>query len=201
MSKSEEIARFIKEAGGVATAAEIKAAGFLPGSISHAVASGLIDRLTRGVYCTPDIFEDDFSAISCRWKKCVFSHESALFLNGLSDRVPNIIDVTVPHGYNPACISQEYPGIRIHRVKPEVYEWGIVSLETPTGVAVQSYSAERAVADLMAQRKNESVDPQLVRDAIVCCFKKEDIDLSELSRISASLGVEDEFRMYLEVLG
>lgn len=48
MGKSEEIARLVREAGGVASAAQITEAGFLPGSISHALKSGAIDKLTRG---------------------------------------------------------------------------------------------------------------------------------------------------------
>ena len=56
MGRSEEIARFVDGAGGVASAAQIKGAGFLPGSISYALKSGVIDKLTRGVYCLPDVF-------------------------------------------------------------------------------------------------------------------------------------------------
>lgn len=56
MGRSEEIVRFVDGAGGVASAAQIKGAGFLPGSISYALKSGVIDKLTRGVYCLPDVF-------------------------------------------------------------------------------------------------------------------------------------------------
>mgnify|MGYP000712494733 CR=1 FL=1 len=88
MSRSEEIAEFVEDSGGIASAAQIAKAGFLPGSISYALESGAIDKLTRGVYCLPEVFDDEFAAISYRWSKCVLSHGSALYLAGLSDRFP-----------------------------------------------------------------------------------------------------------------
>ena len=78
MSRSEEIAEFVEDSGGIASAAQIAKAGFLPGSISYALESGAIDKLTRGVYCLPEVFDDEFAAISYRWSKCVLSHGSAL---------------------------------------------------------------------------------------------------------------------------
>lgn len=124
MGKSEEIARLVRDAGGVASAAQIAEAGFLPGSISHALKSGAIDKLTRGVYCSPEVFDDEFAAVTYRWRRCVLSHGSTLYLAGLSDRVPSALDITVPHGYNPHGLSREHPDVRIHRVNQDVYELG-----------------------------------------------------------------------------
>ena len=200
MTQTEELTRLIETVGGIASAAQIKKAGFHPGTIAHAYKIGAIDKLTRGVYCTTDVFDDEFAAIANRWKRCIFSHGSALFLAGLSDRVPSRIDVSVPYGYNPIRIREEYPDARIHRLKPELYELGIAEAKTPTGAFVKAYCAERAVADLIAQRASEGVDPQLIHDAVTGYFKREGKNLPELARMCAALGVEDEFRTYLEVL-
>lgn len=200
MSRSEEIAKFVEDSGGIASAAQIAKAGFLPGSISYALESGAIEKLTRGVYCLPEVFDDEFAAISYRWSKCVLSHGSALYLAGLSDRVPAAIDVTVPHGYNPRSLTQEYPDTRIHRLSPELYELGIVKAKSPGGGTVKTYCAERAIADLILQRVSEGADPQLVRDAVAGYFKGKGADLPKLARMCSALGVEKEFRMYLEVL-
>lgn len=159
MGKSDELANYIESVGGVASAARLKSAGFLSGSIAYALDNGSIDKLTRGVYCLPEIFDDEFAAISNRWRKCVFSHESALFLAGLSDRVPSVLDVTVPHGYNPRELAEEYPDVRMHRVRTDIYEMGIGEAKSPGGAYVRSYDAERAVADLIAQRSSKGLIP------------------------------------------
>lgn len=200
MGRSEEIARFMDGAGGVANATQIKDAGFLPGSISYALKSGVIDKLTRGVYCLPEIFDDEFAAVAYRWRKCIISHGSALYLAGLSDRVPHALDVTVPHGYNPHGLLVEHPDVRIHRVKRDVYELGITEVKSPAGAMVRAYSPQRAVADLISQRVSEGADPQLIRDAVAGYFRRSDADIEGLARMCSALGVEDEFRMYLEVL-
>ncbi len=92
----DELAQTIEELGGVATAAQLKQAGFSPGLIDYALKQGTIDKLTRGVYYSVDMFEDDYAAISARWTKCIFSHATALSLWDLSDRIP------VSYGHRPS---------------------------------------------------------------------------------------------------
>lgn len=56
------------------------------------------------------------------------------------------------------------------------------------------------MADLISQRTSGGADSQLVRDAVTGYFKRADADLEGLARMCSALGVEEEFRMYLEVL-
>lgn len=190
----------ITEAGGVATSAELKAMGFSPGLISYAYEKGLIDKLTRGVYCTLDVFEDDFATVCARWKKCIISHACALYLNGLSDRLPTNIDVTVPHGYNPSSLSRDFPNVVVHRIAPELHALGLAKVKTPAGNYANCYDAERSIADLIKERRRTGADAQLVRDAIGGYFRRQDKDLPKLVLMCEALGVHDELQVYLEVL-
>ena len=194
------LARYIESIGGVATSSELKASGFSAGAIAYALETGLVDKLTRGVYCTPDVFEDDFVVIDRRWRKCVFSHASALYLNGLSDRLPPTQHVTVPRGYNPTELKEQFPGIRLHWTDPQLYSLGLRIATTPAGNTVRCYDAERSIADLLKQRKTEGADAQLVRDAVAGYFKRDDKDLPKLATMCESLGVREELQVYLEVL-
>ena len=47
MSRSEEIAEFVEDSGGIASAAQIAKAGFLPGSISYALESGAMHEFSN----------------------------------------------------------------------------------------------------------------------------------------------------------
>lgn len=199
--RTDLLAKYVDELGGVATAAQLKKAGFSPGLIDYAYMRGDIDKFTRGVYCSADVLDDDFAAVCARWRKCVLSHGSALYLLDLSDRPPSVLDVTVPHGYNPKSLKSENPGIRIHRVSPELHSLGAVEIKTPMGNQARSYDAERSVADIIKERSRGRTDAQLVRDAIGGYFKMEGRDLSRLSRMCEAVGVRDELQMYLEVLG
>lgn len=195
----EDLTSWLDE-GGVATAGELTSAGFSPGLVAYALERGLIGKVTRGVYCSADVPAAAFAAVCLRWRKCVLSLGSALYLRGLSDRVPARLDVTVPHGYNPRSLSQEFPGTRIHRASPELWGLGRSTAKTPSGVEVPCQTAERAVAGLIAQRAKRGADAQLVRDVVAGYFKRPGRDLPELSRMCAALGVADEFQTYLEVL-
>ena len=196
----DELVDFVELVGGVASSSQLKSAGFSAGLIAHASEGGRIERLTRGVYCTPDVFNDDFLVISARWKKSIFSHASALYLNGLSDRLPVAQSVTVPRGYNQVRLIEEFPGIQIHWVRPDIYELGATNIMTPSGNRVRCYNSERSIADLIRQRKLGGVDAQLARDAIGGYFNSRDKDLHELARMCEALGVRRELQVYLYVL-
>lgn len=109
-------------------------------------------RAAESVYLTVSCLSLRFSELfRYRWG-CVISHGSALYLAGLSDRMPHALDVTVPHGYNPRGLVREHPDVRIHRVSQSIYEPGITEAKSPGGAMVRAYGAERAVADLISQR-------------------------------------------------
>lgn len=57
------------------------------------------------------------------------------------------------------------------------------------------------MAELISQRSSVGADPQLVRDTVAGYFKRRDADLEGLARMFCALGVEEKFRMNLEVLG
>ena len=52
----DELVSYIDAEGGVAYSSQLKGAGFSAGLISYASETGLIDRISRGIYCTPDVF-------------------------------------------------------------------------------------------------------------------------------------------------
>lgn len=198
--KTESLVKYIEELGGIATAAQIKQAGYGASLIDHAYRRGFIDKLTRGVYCSIDVLDDGFAAVCSRWRKCVLSHGSALYLLGLSDRAPFSLDVTVPHGYNPKSLKDENPGIRIHHVSPELYGLGVIAAKTPAGNHARWYDAERSIADLIKERRRGGVDAQLVHDAMGGYFRMEGRDVSRLAQVCEAMGVREELETYLEVL-
>lgn len=198
---AESVAEHIEELGGVATSAQLKEAGFAPGVIEYALNSGKIDRLTRGVYCSLDVLDDEFAAVTMRWPKCILSHGTALYLLGLSDRVPGNLSVSVPRGYNPQELRRTHPDMRIHREGEGLYGLGKTTVKDPMGVMVPVYDAERSIADIIRVRAKGTVNPQLVRDAMVGYFRKDDRDLPRLAKMCEAVGVRDELQKYLEVLG
>ena len=55
-----------------------------------------IHRIVKGQYVLPEDMQDELLSISRRSGKIIFSHETALFLHGISDRTPFEHTVTAP---------------------------------------------------------------------------------------------------------
>lgn len=82
----------------------------------------------------------------------------------------------------------------------ELYGLGKTTVKDPMGILVPTYDAERSIADIIKERAKGTVNPQLVRDAIVGYFRKGDRNLPKLAKMCEALGVRDELQTYLEVL-
>ena len=63
------------------------------------VADGKLERVERGVYVSTDAIEDEMYSMQIKYPKLIYSHETALYLHGLSDRTPFEFSASVPSGY------------------------------------------------------------------------------------------------------
>lgn len=196
-----EIVECIQRSGGVASAAFLRQCGFKPSEIDTAYVSGYISRPTRGVYSTSGIQPDRYALVTIRWRKCVLSLGSSLFLLGLADEEPDCLDVTVPHGCNPSALVKNFPGTKVHHVTPKVHEAGVTLVKSPTGYPARAYDAERSLAGLirMREKPSGSVDAGLIRTAITGYFARSDRDLDRLSAMCELLGVRSQLDIYLEL--
>lgn len=90
----------IKENNNTITTAQVIELGFSRAILSKYVKEGLLERGRQGVYILPNSVHDDMYTLMLRTDKIIFSHDTALFLNGLSERTPFEHTVTIPSSYN-----------------------------------------------------------------------------------------------------
>lgn len=86
---------------GFVTASAVEAHGVQNRELSKAVKRGDLVKIVRGLYCTPETWEDEYVAAQYRFARGVFSHDTALYLLGLSDSAPEILTMTFPRGVQP----------------------------------------------------------------------------------------------------
>ena len=72
------------------TALEAKARGIQNRKLADAVDRGELVKMARGLYCTPETWEDEYVRAQHRFARGIFSHDTALYLLGLSDSAPRI---------------------------------------------------------------------------------------------------------------
>ena len=193
---TEEIIRMAKENNGTVTTAMVVAAGFSRGNIKYLVDKGMIEKSARGVYILPEVWDDEIFNLQNRFKRGIYSHETALFLWNLTDRTPNRYHMTFPANYNLTNPKEE--NVQCVQCTEVLYELGIADVMTPGGNMVKAYSVERTLCDIL--RPHSRVDIQVVTEAFKRYANKTDRNIPVLSEYSKKLKVEKKLRTYLEVL-
>ncbi len=196
MGAMEQIIKMAKENNGTVTAAMVVAAGFSRGNIKYLVDKGMIEKSVRGVYTLPGIWDDEIFNLQNRFKRGIYSHETALFLWDLTDRTPNKYCMTFPMNYNLTKPKQE--NIRCMQCKKEFYDLGITEAVTPGGNTVKTYRVERTLCDIL--RPHSCVDIQVVTEGFKRYAARRDKNILLLSEYAKKLKVERRVRAYLEVL-
>lgn len=168
-------------------------------TLSNLVNQGKLERLKEGVYIQNDDLVDDYALISYKNKRMVFSHNTALYLHDLSDRVPNVFHISVPQGYNASRLTKKFSNIQVHYIKKENFDLGISTKKSPFGNTIQVYDVERTICDIIANKNK--IDKQIYTHAIKTYFEQAKIDKRKLIKYSRKLGVELTLRSLLEVLG
>ena len=196
MGATEQIIKMAKENNGMVTTAMVVAAGFSRGNINYLVDKGIIEKSARGVYTLPGIWDDEIFNLQNRFKRGIFSHETALFLWDLTDRTPNRYCMTFPMNYNLTKPKQE--NVRCMQCKKEFYNLGIAETVTPGGNMVKVYRAERTLCDIL--RPHSCVDIQLVTEVFKHYAAGKEKNIPLLSEYAKILKVEAKLRAYLEVL-
>ena len=155
-----------------------------------------IHRIVKGQYILPDDMEDELLSISKRSTQIIFSHETALFLHGISDRTPFEHTITAPSGCIPsAAIKAE---CKVYYIKPDLFDLGKTELKTPAGNLVPCYDLERTICDVIRSRNKLGTETFLAALKLYAANPKK--DLNKLNSYAKKMRVANILRQYLEVL-
>src|SRR5665647_2653089 len=196
MTYAEQILKIANNNNGVVTSAQVTKDGILRQHLKVLVDKGLLEHSGRGLYIVPTVFDDEMFNLQMRFKRGIFSHETALFLLDLTDRTPIKYSMTFPLGYNTSILNREK--VKCYRVKEELYELGIITAKSPSGNEVRLYNAERTLCDIL--KGSSKTDIQIVTEAFKRYTKLNNKDIPLLSQYAKIFRVEKKLRSYLEVL-
>lgn len=182
--------------GGFVTSSAVEAHGIQNRKLAVAVDRGELIKIERGLYCTPETWEDEYIIAQHRFARGVFSHDTALYLLGLSDSAPESLIMTFPRGYNPS--SAKRTGIITKSSPNDLHDLGCVELDTPYDNIVRAYNAERTLCDML--RGTSSPDLQLLSPAFRAYLSSGERNLPKLQSYATALGVASKVRKYMEIL-
>ena len=182
--------------GGIIETRTAGDAGISRSLLSKLCKAGRIRRITSGQYGLPDVVQDDFVSVVRSSGKAIYSHETALYLNHLSDHPPAVHSVTVPSGHKPS--SHIKTECRIYYLKPDLFDLGKTALVTPSGNNVPSYNPERTICDIVRSRNR--VGSEIFLDALRKYASSPYKDLDRLDNYAQLLHIANVLRLYREVL-
>lgn len=158
--------------------------------------SGELQRISRGIYTASNIVFDDMAILQARFKVAIYSHETALFLLGLSDRNPLFYSMTVKTGYNATSLKSN--NVKVYFIKKELYALGQIIMKTPFGNDIKTYNRERTICDLV--RNRNQIDINFVNEALKKYVLDKNKNLNQLYEYANLLGIQKVIRESIEVL-
>lgn len=196
MEINQVIMKEIQHNNNMITTAQVVALGFSRALLSKYVKESLLERSRQGVYILPDSVHDDMYTLMLRSEKIVFSHDTALFLNGLSDRTPFEYSVTIPS--NSVLSDTLMEECTCYYIKPELLTLGMVWKKTTFGNKVRCYDVERTICDLIRSRNR--MDEETVISAMKNYAAFIGKDLNRLATYAEKFRVSKVMKQYMDVL-
>lgn len=196
MNYMTELAAIANRYGGIIETKTAAQRGISKAMLYKLCKEGEILRIAKGQYILPEDLQDELLSVSRRSENIIFSHETALFLHGISDRTPFEHTVTAPSDCTPsAAIKSE---CRVYYIKPELFSLGKTVLKTPFGNIVPAYDLERTVCDIVRSRNKVGTETFLAALKLYAASPQK--DLNKLYAYAKQLRVSKVPRQYLEVL-
>jgi predicted transcriptional regulator of viral defense system len=196
LSPLERLRKILKDRHGIIQTSELAELGIPRTYLSILERSGEIERISRGVYRAANSIEDDMFSFQARYKASIFSHETALYLNDLTDRTPLFYAVTVPSGYH--SISLKKSGSKIYYVNRTLFALGMVFMNSPHGNEIKVTDLERTICDIL--RSRNQIDIQLVNDSLKRYARSKEKNVGLLYRYARQFGIQKIVRDYIEIL-
>lgn len=196
MKPADKLTTLLKENKGFLRTSDAVAAGVSRSALGDFVRRNGLERVAYGLYMSQDAWVDGLFVIQVRYPEAVFSHETALYLLHLAEREPNPFSLTVKAGTNAVGLSKQ--GVKVYKVKKELFNEGVVLADSPSGHSVRTYNAERTICDLFRSRKN--IEVQDLQSAVKEYVRLKEKNIPQLLRYARAFSVEKQVRQYLEAL-
>lgn len=193
MRKIDFIKAIIEENNGILLTSDLQKHNIARQYIVELIRQGYIEKVQRGIYVLAGMGANEFFCMQQKYKKGIFSHNTALYFYHLTDRTPFKLDMTFPNN-----IRLDSDMVSSHYTLPENYELGLTTITMPDGTNLKIYDMERTICDIIKNRNK--MDSQIVTNALKEYAKRKDKNLILLFKYAKILKIDKVLREYMEVL-
>ena len=193
MNYTKKLLKLINKNGGTVTSAQVTNANIPQIYLSLMKEKGTLIRIKRGFYMLPDTFEDEMYVLSCSYPKGVFSHGTALYIHGITDRTPIQYEMSFPRGYH---FKKNEGNLKIRYLTKDVFEFGIENKKSPCQNNIRVYDIEHTLCDIL----KANYDVQIINDAMKRYIKSDKCNVNKLLEYANKIKVKNKLSNYLKVL-
>ena len=161
--------------------------------ISRLVRKGKIIKVSPGIYVIPNTIVDDLFVNAIRFGGIVYSGDTALYLNLLSNRQYPEYEATIPYGTHVPQIK----GFVIKQTRDKNFNLGVVNVETSFGNIVRCYDRERCICDLFIRPDNYDYEERVFA---INEYKNNYLNLDKLYDYANKLGILKDVENVFEVI-
>ena len=188
--------RIFKTNGGYITREDIDNANIPSWFLSDFVKKNNLNKIAPGFYANDNFIVDDYLILQRRYPKYIYARLSALYLLGLTDKIPTNIEVSAPQNYHPS--RSKVDSLIIHKLSnSNIYELGIKEVKTMFGNIVKTYDEERTICDVIKYR--DKYDSETFNKAIKIYIRTIN-NQSKLFKYARELGVEKKVYEVMELV-
>ncbi|MEI6290137.1 MAG: type IV toxin-antitoxin system AbiEi family antitoxin domain-containing protein [Chloroflexota bacterium] len=191
-----KVRNIMKDHEGILLTSDLAKFGIPRTYLSILEKNGEIQRVSRGVYSAANHLIDEMASLQARYKRAIFSHETALFLLGLTDRTPLFYSVTVQAGYNATLLKAS--GVKVYFVKRSLFQLGVITMKSNHGNDIKTFNIERTICDVLRSRNN--MDVQFVNEALKKYVINKNRNIDQLYNYAKQFRIQKIVREYIEVL-
>lgn len=196
MTKFEKIDEVIEKNQGYIKTSEATAKDISRTYFLEYVKENNLIRVGHGLYMTEDTWQDDMYVTQIRYPEAIFSHATAAYLLGLTDREPSELSVTLKTGTSSTSLIKS--DVKVYKIKESLYEVGLITTESPTGKIIRSYDAERTVCDFI--RSRSTIEIQELQTVLKSYLGQSNRNIPKLMRDAKLFSVDNIISQYMEVL-
>lgn len=196
MKLPPSILALLKSQHGTITARDIASTGLSRTMLGNYVKAGLLERSARGVYVAAESIPDELFALSRRTHQIIFSHETAAFLHGISERTPFRHTVTVRSSQTVSSALRAE--LTCFYARDDLYSLGLSQAKTQFGNEVPCYNLERTVCDMVRDRPR--IDDEVFLSTIKNYAHSEQKNVVRLGHYAKMMNLSKEIASTMEFI-
>lgn len=165
--------------------------------LTKLIKENKIERVSRGVYIKKNVLVDEFVILQNKSKYAIYSNTTALYLHGLSNRIPIRYDITIKSGYKGSL--QKEKNVNLFYTKKELLELGVIDYKLDSGNVIRVYDLDKTICDIIKNKKK--IDAEIFNKAIREYFYSKKKNTLKLYEYAKKMNIYNKVRDTFEVFG